>query len=194
MRGRLYHRFYLPVDIATSPTPRRTTLPTMTTSESISARIRAIRIAKGLSLSDVEAKSLRKIKAVVLGSYERGDRSLSISKAILIANFYGVPLTFLLCEPVSEDALHSGVVIDLRTLRTLLDSKTTHLPISSHLRLIITFIGGIVERRNDWNGEVLSLRAADISFMAMALGVSEKQIETLLAHENLLITSRVDPT
>jgi len=190
MRGRLYHRIYPPVDIATCLSSHQTSLPTMTTNESVSARIRAIRIAKGLSLSDVEKASHKKIKAVVLGSYERGDRNLSVSKAITIAEFYAVPLTYLLCEPVPENRLHSGVVVDLRNLRTIIDTKNS--TISAPLRLVITFISGIVERRNDWNGEVLSLRAVDIAFMAMALGITDQAIKDLLDREELLITSRDD--
>ncbi len=162
----------------------------MTTSESISARIRAIRIAKGLSLSDVEAKSLRKIKAVVLGSYERGDRSLSISKAILIANFYGVPLSYLLEAPVTPSSVARLPVIDLRSLRAMSSnaSRTGH--VNLHLRTIITYISGIVALRNDWNGEILSMRSEDLTLLALAIGKTHDEVNEILIDNKLLLKIR----
>ena len=57
---------------------------------SVCRNLRAIRNARGLSLFDVEVASNGVISAIALGSYERGDRMLSVSKALLIADFYGV--------------------------------------------------------------------------------------------------------
>ena len=51
----------------------------------VSERLRSIRRAQSLSLNDVEIASNGAIKAVVLGSYERGSRSLSVKRAIQIA-------------------------------------------------------------------------------------------------------------
>ena len=58
--------------------------------------LRDIRKARDLSLLDVEKASRGLITAVTLGSYERGNRLLNISKALLIAEFYGVTITKLL--------------------------------------------------------------------------------------------------
>ena len=66
--------------------------PDSITIESISARLRSIRNARGWSLSDVESISDGKVKAVVLGSYERGTRSLSVRRALQIAEIYNVPI------------------------------------------------------------------------------------------------------
>ncbi len=64
--------------------------------EEIAASIKAVRKSKGMTLRDVEIASAGIWKAVVIGSYERCDRALSIKKAINLANFYQVPLDELL--------------------------------------------------------------------------------------------------
>jgi len=60
--------------------------------EDIAAAIKSIRKSKNLTLREVEIQSEGIWKAVVVGSYERCDRALSIKKAISLANFYQVPL------------------------------------------------------------------------------------------------------
>ena len=62
----------------------------------IAAALRAIRKAKGWTLKEVEELSGGVWKAVVIGSYERCDRSLSLNKAVSLARFYEVPLEVLL--------------------------------------------------------------------------------------------------
>ena len=161
----------------------------MTTHEAICARIRAIRLSKGLSLSDVEKSSHRKIRAVVLGSYERGDRALSVKKAIEIAEFYGVPLTYLLEQPRTAEGVIRPPVIDLRQIRKImLDSKELS-SITSELRTIVTFISGIVALRNDWNGEVLSMRTSDISLLAMTMGKNTDEISKIFSERGLLLSA-----
>jgi len=159
----------------------------MTTNEAICARIRAIRISKGLSLTDVEKASARRIRAVVLGSYERGDRALSVKKAIDIAEFYGVPLTYLLEQPVAAEGVIRPPVIDLRRIRTIMADTQAMDSIPSELRTIFTFISGIVALRNDWNGEVLSMRTSDISLLAMTLGKSSGEISRICSERRLLL-------
>ena len=48
--------------------------------KSLGARLRSIRQQQGLSLQGVEEKSNGRWKAVVVGSYERGDRAISVAK------------------------------------------------------------------------------------------------------------------
>ena len=61
--------------------------------KTLGARLRAIRTQQGLSLHGVEEKSRGRWKAVVVGSYERGDRSVTVQKLAELADFYGVPLS-----------------------------------------------------------------------------------------------------
>ena len=58
-------------------------------------RLRIIRKSKGWSLQDVERNSNGKWKAVVIGSYERADRAISLKKAISLMEFYQVPVSEL---------------------------------------------------------------------------------------------------
>ena len=71
--------------------------------KALGARLRAIRTQQGLSLHGVEEKSRGRWKAVVVGSYERGDRAVTVQRLAELAEFYGVPVGELL-----PDAAPSG--------------------------------------------------------------------------------------
>ena len=60
--------------------------------KSLGARLRSIRQQQGLSLQGVEEKSNGRWKAVVVGSYERGDRAVTVSRLAELADFYRVPV------------------------------------------------------------------------------------------------------
>ena len=62
----------------------------------LGAKLRSIRQQQGMSLHGVEEKSEGKWKAVVVGSYERGDRAVTVQKLAELAEFYGVPVAELL--------------------------------------------------------------------------------------------------
>ena len=60
--------------------------------KALGAKLRAVRNQQGLSLQGVEAKSQGAWKAVVVGSYERGDRAVTVQRLAELAEFYGVPM------------------------------------------------------------------------------------------------------
>ena len=62
----------------------------------LGARLRGVRLQQNLSLHAVEQRSGGRWKAVVVGSYERGDRSVTVSRLAELADFYGVPVRRLL--------------------------------------------------------------------------------------------------
>lgn len=71
--------------------------------------LREVRKSKKLSLRDVERLSDGKWKAIVIGSYERGDRQLSIKKLLQLAEFYEVPVAELLgvrVEPTEQSVVN----------------------------------------------------------------------------------------
>ncbi len=74
--------------------------------KALGARLRAIRVQQHLSLHGVERKSGGKWKAVVVGSYERGDRAVSVQRLSELAEFYGVPVGDLL--PPEDNAIAGG--------------------------------------------------------------------------------------
>lgn len=162
---------------------------TQTTIEEVSVKLRALRISKSLSLSDVEHLSNGELKAVVLGSYERGARTLSVKRAIAIAALYGVPVSQLFSDqPPIEVVNSSKIIIDLRAInRRALD--ISHSENSTYL-LIARIAQRIIRSRQDWNGEVLSVRHSDVEVLATVL---DKQIsETIqwLEQENVLLKRR----
>ena len=56
----------------------------------LGANLRAVRNRKGLSLAAVEQKSGGRWKAMVLGTYERGDRGINVDKLAELAAWYDV--------------------------------------------------------------------------------------------------------
>ena len=144
---------------------------------SVTENLRRIRAARGWTLSDVERKSHGRWKAVVIGSYERADRSLSIAKAIELADFYGVPLAYLLGIQSSTSLSHSTdqesptrLMVDLRKISRSKQSEKLSL-----------FTAWITAQRQDWNGEVLTIRASDLSTLALLLNLSLIEARRYLA-------------
>src|SRR5919202_6502453 len=81
----------------------------------LGARLRAIRTQQGLSLHGVEKKSKGRWKAVVVGSYERGDRAVTVQKLAELAEFYGVPVSELLPQgsPSAASEPPPKLILDL---------------------------------------------------------------------------------
>ena len=136
----------------------------------LQSRLRAVRISKGLTLSQVSLQSKGSISAIALGSYERGDRSLSTQKLFEISQIYGVPVSELLSSP--NKGIDSGrVIIDLRKLSLNQDLST-----EAPLRIIQC----IAAMRHDWNGEVISLRNTDVTLLKIFADYSEEEIQIFL--------------
>jgi transcriptional regulator with XRE-family HTH domain len=72
-------------------------------SHRVGARLREVRIAREMSLFDVECASGRKIKASILGSYERSERVINVDRLAQLATFYQVEVSELL-PPVMQVA------------------------------------------------------------------------------------------
>ena len=121
--------------------------------ENLQQRLRQIRESQGLTLQDVATRSKGAISAIALGSYERGDRSISTRKILQIAHLYGLPVGELF-NAANKNLEAGRVVIDLRKLTLTED------PIGKQLLIILK---RIVAMRRDWNGEVISLRSGDVS-------------------------------
>lgn len=59
----------------------------------VQKNLRIIRKSKGLTLHKVELLSNGMHKAVVVGSYERGSRSISVDRLISLSILYDVPVS-----------------------------------------------------------------------------------------------------
>jgi transcriptional regulator with XRE-family HTH domain len=128
----------------------------------VGQRLRAIRQAQALSLSDVEEQSGGRWSASAVGAYERGFRNLSLPRLKALADFYRVPVSVLLGEtgPAGgQPTDRRKLVLDLEALRQV----DTAEPVQR-------FIQSIIEARGDFNGKVLSLRADDLKSLCVLCG------------------------
>jgi transcriptional regulator with XRE-family HTH domain len=152
--------------------------------EDIAASLRAIRKQKRMTLKDVEIASGGLWKAVVIGSYERCDRALSLKKAINLAAFYQMPLDQLLgLESRENTRVARKITLDLRRVRE-------HSSTGANFALLGTFTNLLCAKRRDWNGEVLSLRDSDLTILALLLTLDETATLEWLASTNLLLLPR----
>ena len=90
------------------------------------------------------------MKAVVVGSYERGDRSITVQRLAELAEFYGVPVSELLPGDAvpTPTATAPKLVIDLERMNQLSKEKVGP---------VARYVAAIQAQRGDYNGRVLSL-------------------------------------
>lgn len=147
----------------------------------LGSRLRDIRQQQGMTLQQVEQASEGMWKAVVIGSYERGDRAISVAKLAELAAFYRVPVSELLPATethVSPTARAPKVMIDLAELER--DATEDHAaPLSRYIRTIQV-------QRGDYNGRVLTLRRADLQALSIILGQGTDDLIASLHRRGLL--------
>jgi transcriptional regulator with XRE-family HTH domain len=133
----------------------------------LGTRLRAVRSQQRLSLHGVERKSNGKWKAVVVGSYERGDRAVSVARLAELAEFYGVPISELLPTedgaPSSRADSGGKVVLDLQKLQ--------HVPAEDAAPLV-RYAHSIQRQRGDYGNKVLSIRGEDLRALALMFDTS----------------------
>jgi len=162
---------------------------TQITIQQVSARLRAIRISRSLSLSDVEALSKGGLKAVVLGSYERGARTLSVKRAITIAALYDVPLSQLFAEELPVEVISAErTVIDLRAVNKRAHDATH--PSYENYLLLARLAQRVVRSRQDWNGEVLSIRQSDMETISVLFDQPISHVLQWMESEKVLLKLR----
>ena len=152
--------------------------------QELGERLRAIRQQQGLTLQQVEEKSDGEWKAVVVGSYERGDRAVSVSKLARLADFYAVPVRELLPEVDEQPARREGdaprVIIDL----TKLPSNGSA---DASLQPLARLVDSIRIQRGDYNGQMLTIRGDDVRALATLLGRDPNELIDELADRGVLV-------
>ena len=134
------------------------------------SQLRKVRISKGLTLSQVSILSKGTISAIALGSYERGDRSISAEKLLEIAQLYQVPVSELMSP--AEKGIRSGrAIIDVKKLVQNHDDSND---------AALKIIQRIAHMRHDWNGQVISLRRSDIDLLKIFANYSDAQTNNFL--------------
>ncbi|MEY4348622.1 MAG: hypothetical protein RIS43_1041 [Actinomycetota bacterium] len=128
---------------------------------SLGGKLRSIRQQQGLSLHAVEEKSQGRWKAVVVGSYERGDRAITVSKLAELAAFYGVPVGQVLPDAVAR-------AVNPKTIRkVVIDLEALDKAPSEAVGPLVRFVAAIQAKRGDYNGRVLTIRADDLETLAL---------------------------
>ena len=146
-------------------------------------RLRGVRQQQDLSLHDVEARSGGHLKASVLGAYERGERAVSITRLHAMAQFFRVPVAELLPEPArgrrgprAEDFTGEQVVLDLTVLERRREDEV----------LVARYADSIKARRGDYNGQVLTVRAADLETLAAVMETSPTALRSRLTNAGIV--------
>ncbi len=142
----------------------------------VGARLRDVRRQKRLSLQAVEAASGHEFKASVLGAYERGERAISVPRLQRLARLYEVPVDQLLPGgdgPEFEARAGNGraaggetggtrIRIDLHRLR---DGE------GPEVEALQRFLAKIQLERQDFNGQVLTIRQDDLRVIGATFGL-----------------------
>jgi transcriptional regulator with XRE-family HTH domain len=134
----------------------------------LGTRLRAVRSQQRLSLHGVERKSGGKWKAVVVGSYERGDRAVSVARLAELAEFYGVPISELL---PTEEGVATGSRADTSGKIVLDLQKLQNVPAEDAAPLV-RYAQSIQRQRGDYGNKVLSIRGEDLRALALMFDTS----------------------
>lgn len=144
-------------------------------------KLRLLRRKRGLTLEECELLSGGRFKAVVLGSYERGTRAISLARLSHLADFYEVSIDYFLSSGIRNDSLppKGRWVFDLRRLR---QAKSSTFPIN----FLTHALGEIAIERSDWEGELLSLRRDDSKIFEVLFGEKRQDILQQLQESKIL--------
>jgi len=151
------------------------------TPETVALRLRAIRKSRGWTLHDIETKSSGSIKAVVMGSNERGTRAISLARALELANLFAIPIADLLggTDSPGDIRLSSQRFDQRRVAQLLVDSD------EEALKKLHKFLIAIAQRRGDWNGEILTLRSTDLDTLTLLLEMTHSQLSQWLSQRQI---------
>src|SRR2546423_7418998 len=156
--------------------------------KALGGRVRDIRSQQGLSLHGVEQKSQGRWRAVVVGSYERGDRAVTVQRLSELAECYGVPVHELLPgtgAPASAGPEPGGkLVLDLERLKTL--------PVEQAGPLL-RYVGSIQSQRGDWNGRVMTIRGEDLRTLGVIYEMAPNELVKMLTDWDVLNPAAARP-
>jgi len=161
-----------------SPTPVTThpqggnmsmTSENLSYAEQVGTRLRAIRMQQGCSLQQVEALSGGRWKVAAVGSYERGDRRISVENLAALADFYAVPVRALLPDARPDP-------LPPRTIRVVLDLPTLARLPEKDAGPLRRWVAEIQRERGDYAGRVLSIRHDDLRALAALYDLTADQL------------------
>lgn len=150
----------------------------MSYAEEVGARLRKVRVRQGWSLQDVERQSQGVWKAAVVGSYERGDRNITASRLVELAEFYRVPPSEVLPpdDRPRPAARSTGIVLDLQRLGQG----------DGGFEGLRRYCESIQAQRGDYNRERLSIRGEDLRALGVILDCDTDELVEMLQTAGLL--------
>ena len=161
--------------------------------KALGARLRAVRMQQHLSLHGVERKSDGRWKAVVVGSYERGDRAVSVQRLAELAEFYGVAIGDLLPAEQHDTGGPGGgtpltrIVLNLERLYALTEPDVVALQ---------RFAQWVQRQRGVLAARTLEVRFDDLRTLALMYDTSIETITErlvrlqVLSPESLIVDGR----
>ena len=157
--------------------------------KALGARLRAIRTKQHLSLHGVERKSGGKWKAVVVGSYERGDRAVSVQRLSELADFYGVPVSDLL--PPEEANLAAGGANATPLSRIVLNLDRVSALQDANGDILRRFTASILRQRGDVGLRTLHVRQEDLRTLALMYDTNVEALTDRLVRWQVLAPESV---
>ena len=152
--------------------------------KALGARLRAVRTQQGLSLQGLQERSGGRWKAVVVGSWERGDRAVTVERLAELAAFYGVPMAALVPEVGAGATTESPValVLDVTAVDRLSGEETQPL---------VRFTETLQARRGTGALGSLVVGEEDLAALATIYGSSERELTRRLADWGVIGRGRV---
>ena len=146
----------------------------------LGARLRAVRRQHGMTLRQVHQRSGNRWSTVVLGSYERADRAMSVTTLADLAAFYGMATEDLLpTDPTSAQPHHADrkLTIDLQRIPTLPGRLAGPLA---------RYTAAIQHQRHSHTGAALTIRDQDLQTLAVIYDTDPHTLTETLTHWGVL--------
>lgn len=152
----------------------------------VGQELKKIRKQRGLSLADVEALSGGRWKAVVVGSYERADRAITVGRLSSLMALYQAPIGALF--PLAHARSEATPNVDSGISELLTLDITRRNELSEHSFALSQFVTYAINVRGDWNGHVITVRRSDLEMIARCEGLPFNDfIERLRVHRFLAL-------
>ena len=144
--------------------------------------LRSVRVQQGLTLNDVETKSQGRLKAVVVSSYERANRAITMARLTELAEFYGVPPAHLL--PAGGSACPSvrgaNLVLDLQRLVELPTQLAG--PLARYAAVVRA-------QRGDVTDKAFNIQSEDVHSLAVLYNLPTQTLKDHLVEWGVLSTA-----
>jgi transcriptional regulator with XRE-family HTH domain len=150
-------------------------------------KLRAVRRQQGLTLRGVEQKSGGRWHAAAVGTYERGERAISVDKLADLLDFYSVPVAD--CFPESQTPSvpkpSAKTILNLKRLQQLSVNTTGPL---------IRFVTAIQNQRSNHDANhdsnVLSIRSEDLRTLSIMYEMTAEELNHHLHNQGVLLPHR----